>query len=443
MTLINVLLDTIERSPPAIDARIILMQQWINAGLLDAAEDSAKELLRVDPSNATAQTFLNSRQSSTKSNTRPSSTFGGQKSNPPRTEDRTPLRSGPLPQTSGERAQMERELSDGYEALRSRAKLLYQESRLVHDLQQREHITAEPDNQTQNLKAVVDGRMSAVVSARPPQSARALARAMEAEAEKALDIAVEDFAAMVRWLRASANSTNSALATDNDSLREMLMKRVRMLTAALPDELQQLPATALMHVEHEELERTYINDETMYMTPVAEIPRANFWVSEDGYAWDMDELAQSIASNGGVMRNPLSRQMFSPDDVRAIVQHPLGRQLEALQMEQSRLSKGVRPATVDRLDQLSSILLNDQSDDQVPSRQAIDDFLRYIVTLPSAEQRAIDNLRVPASDSHTGQPFDCTIGEAVRDGKANKICLHKTGDLIGQAARYLHQSNTT
>lgn len=32
---------------------------------------------------------------------------------------------------------------------------------------------------------------------------------------------------------------------------------------------------------------------------------------------------------------------------------------------------------------------------------------------------------------------NCTIWEAVRDARANKICLHKTGDLIGQAAHYL------
>jgi hypothetical protein len=114
-----------------------------------------------------------------------------------------------------------------------------------------------------------------------------------------------------------------------------------------------------------------------------------------------------------------------------------------MQLEQSQLSQGVRPATIDKLAVLSGMLLNDLTDDQVPSRQALDDFLLYVATLPAAEQSAIDTLRVPATDSHTGQAFDCTIGEALRDGKANKICLHKTGDLIGQAARYLRQSNNS
>ena len=68
-----------------------------------------------------------------------------------------------------------------------------------------------------------------------------------------------------------------------------------------------------------------------------------------------------------------------------------------------------------------------------------DEFFPYLATLPKAEQDALDRLRVPAKDSHTGQAFDCTIGDAVRDAKANKICIHKSGDLLKQAAVYLHQ----
>jgi hypothetical protein len=69
-----------------------------------------------------------------------------------------------------------------------------------------------------------------------------------------------------------------------------------------------------------------------------------------------------------------------------------------------------------------------------------DEFVAYLATLPKAEQEAIDRLRVPARDSHTGQAFDCTIGDAVRDAKANRICVHKTGDLLSQAATYLRKT---
>jgi hypothetical protein len=67
--------------------------------------------------------------------------------------------------------------------------------------------------------------------------------------------------------------------------------------------------------------------------------------------------------------------------------------------------------------------------------------LAYVATLPQEEQDAINNLRVPAKDSRTGQEFDCSIGDSVRDGLSNKICMHKMGDLLQQAAGYLRKAN--
>lgn len=432
MTLINELWEAIERSPPGIRARQLLLEQWINAGWLDAAEDTARELLRLDPSNADALHFL---QSHRKDQKEPVPINNNRNDQKPPVSCKSPYH-GPVKELSvttrpEDRADMERQLADGYETIRSRAEMLLRETRLLLELQQQENVPIPAESHIQELKALSEGRISTVVSVRPPRSARAVARAMEADRDSSLAIVVDDLAGVVRWLRSTTDQ-------DKDSMRETLTKRVRALNAALPDDdLQRYPSMALMHVEHEELARTYVNDETMYGDKIEDIPRANFWASEDGYAWDMSELAAALASNSGVMRNPLSRQLFSQDDVRAIVQHPLGNRLAPLQMEQSELSQGIRPATMDKLDELAAVLLADMTDDQVTSRHAIDDFLTHVATLPEAEQKAIDKLRVPATDSHTGQAFDCTIGEAVRDAQANKICLHKTGDLIGQAARYL------
>jgi hypothetical protein len=60
--------------------------------------------------------------------------------------------------------------------------------------------------------------------------------------------------------------------------------------------------------------------------------------------------------------------------------------------------------------------------------------------VPELEQKAIDQLKCPARDSHTGQKYDFSIGEAVRDAKGNRVCFHKTGDFIKQAATYLRQN---
>jgi hypothetical protein len=63
--------------------------------------------------------------------------------------------------------------------------------------------------------------------------------------------------------------------------------------------------------------------------------------------------------------------------------------------------------------------------------------------VPELEQKAIEHLKCPAKDSHTGQSYDFSIGEAVRDAKGNRVCFHKTGDFIKQAATYLRQNRGT
>lgn len=174
--------------------------------------------------------------------------------------------------------------------------------------------------------------------------------------------------------------------------------------------------------------------------PVAAIPLAALLVTEDNHAWDMSELAAALTANAGVMRNPLTRAMFSPDDVRAILAHPLGAPLAPLRLSQDQLKKGVRPDTISRLAAVAATMLADQSADAAASLGAVDELLTYIAALPAAEQKTLDELKIPATDSHTGAAFDYTVGESVRDAKANRTCFHKTGDFLGQAARYLGKS---
>lgn len=95
------------------------------------------------------------------------------------------------------------------------------------------------------------------------------------------------------------------------------------------------------------------------------------------------ELVQAIQANGGVLRNPLSREMFTPKDVKGILLHPAGQSLAALRVEQHEMSKGVRSETIDQMEKLSAILLADQSSDTLPSRKAVDEFLLYIATRKS------------------------------------------------------------
>lgn len=419
MSLINELFEAIERNPAAVEARKLLVQTLVSAGWLDAARDGVQELLQLDPNDPDVQTWSN--------------TLGKQ---PPDSTPSAPVTAEPSAPEMIELAQQGPPSEHG--KLRARVRLVLQDIPLLRDLVKAK---APPNLEKVPPDAglVATGRSSTSPRTRQPRnnSARSVARAMERDPDKAVDTAVADFAEIARWLRSSASQS---APLDNDAIRDALVKRVHLLAAPLPRELKPYAFTALMHAEHEFLQRTYVNNETMLGDPVADIPRDHFWVSEDGYAWDMEELAQAITSNSGVFRNPLSRILFTPSDVRAILDHPLGRGLSALRTEQGKLSKGVRPETIEQLERVSTVLLEDMSNDQVPSRHAVDEFLVYTAMLPEAEQRAIDKLRVSAKDSHTGQPFDVTIGEAVRDAQGNRVCFHKTGDFLRQAAAHLRQT---
>jgi hypothetical protein len=192
---------------------------------------------------------------------------------------------------------------------------------------------------------------------------------------EAMSIAIADLEETMEWVRREDPSK-----ANNDMVRDILVKRMDALQAALPDELKVHCELALMHVEHESFQRNYANSETMLGDEVKDIPRAVFYVTEDNYAWNMEELVQAITVNKGVMRNPLSREMFTPKDVRGILLHPLATSLAALAVEQHEMSKGVRVETVVRMEALARILLEDQTADTLPSRKAVDEFLVYIAT---------------------------------------------------------------
>ncbi|KAF2838189.1 hypothetical protein M501DRAFT_1011807 [Patellaria atrata CBS 101060] len=416
MPLINELWEAISRDPSSIEARKLLIEHYIVIGWLEAARDVAKELLPICPDNKDVQNWILSLNKST--------------------EDTKKIPQG-LPVILVNR-QLEfpnvdnlnlaqTDLREGYVDLQARAKALKNDIDSLRGILQHKKLQQTLDTFIPDLNAILEGRVSTVLRATPPKSARQVARTI-------LDILISDLGDVVRWLRSSVCSKQNG-----EDIRDGLMKRVQAISAALPSDLEHYGSKALMHVEHEVLRRSYVNEETMYGDAVQDIPRSNFWVSEDGYAWDMEELAQAIRVNNGVMRQPLSKQLFTPNDVSAIVQHPLGRNLAALKLEQEKLSQGVRAKTVDEIETLAKVLLADMTETQVESRYAIDTFLVYIATLPLKEQETLNALRIPATDSHTGQAFDTSIGESIRDAKGNRTCLHKTGDLLQQASKFLRQ----
>jgi hypothetical protein len=369
MVLIGELFEEISRNPPAIEARKLLVEQYIAVGWLDAANDNVKDLKTLAPHDADVKSWVTMLTKKTAKAAPPPKPHVAKTPAPPPVK--LPANLDPARQ----------DLTHSYKKLQNRARGLLGDLLHIRALQHQRGITPARTDDVAAINAIVDGRLRAGIASKGPSSARAVARIVQTKPDQAVETCIVDLEDMTRWLRAPHGK---ASGMDNDAIREAMVKRVHAIAAALPEHLQQGPETALMHVEHEILHtRTYVNDETMLGDRVVDIERANFWVTEDGYAWDMDELAQAITSNGGIMRNPLSRQMFTPKDIKAIVSHPAGARLKALAIAQHEMSKGVRPATIEHLDKLGKILLDDQSSDQLPSRHAIDEFMAYCATCKS------------------------------------------------------------
>ncbi len=341
------------------------------------------------------------------------------------------------PKTEKEVEEMEAELAACVVLLRQHAAELEGEMAVLENVGLVDNTTV-----LQDIHDLKEGRVSLVVLPPMPRPVRSLVRSLRGDRGQCLGQIVDDFSQVAQWAMEENVAVVGGVGGSSshvDKVRERLRRLQALLDAMLPPELEGLGRAAMMQVEHQMVQhgKKYANDKTMLLENVADIPAANLLVTSDNYAWDMAELADALAANSGVMRNPLTRDMFSEDDVRQILSHPLGDRLRPLGVAQDKLKRGVRPATIERIAHLSRVMLEDQSAHATPTIEAIDVFMVYFYTLPEAEKKTLKSLKVPAKDSHTGAAYDSAIFEAIEDAKANRVCFHKAGDFLRQAALYL------
>lgn len=389
MVLISELLEEISRRPPAIGARKLLVEHYIAVGWLDAAMDNAKELKTLNPGDADVAQFLQILQKKPEPpavERKPVSVASA----PPLAEVREwdpraarykkkmvpkvtkKIDAAPI-DLNGNVEAAQQDFAQGYMALRTRAKYVLKDLLRLQALQKKAGLP-----QSKNLakiEAIAEGQKGRTqVKAGPPGSVRSVARTIQNNPKEAATLIMTDLEDTMTWTRSPYGKPSGA--TD-DTVRDALVKRKTALEAALPEDLKHHCDLSLMHIEHEALSRNYANTETMLGDDVKDIPRSNFLVTEDNYAWDMDELVQAVRANSGVLRNPLSKEMFTPKDIKGILSHPLGQCLAALAVEQHQMSKGVRMETIEQMERLATVLLEDQSADTIPSRKAVDEFLAY------------------------------------------------------------------
>jgi hypothetical protein len=395
MALMAELLEDISRNPPAVAARKLLVEHYISVGWLDAAMDNAKELKNLAPRDADVTQFLQVLQKkpeppapekrSTSISSVPVSEVRAWDPKTGRYKNATVPKHAkktsetPTIELKGDLEPARNDLTQGYQALRAKAKYVLADLLHLQTLQKKTGLP--PSQNVAKIRAIAEGTEGTPASrSGPPGSARSVARNIRDNAKEATSVAITDLEDTINWVRKPYGKPSG---TNNDTIRDILVKRSDAVQSALPDNLKIHSELALMHMEHEYLNRNYANSETMLLEDVKDITRANFYVTEDNYAWDMDELVQAISASKGVLRNPLSKEMFTPKDVKGILFHPLGKPLAALAVEQREMSKGVRAETIVQMEKLSSVLLEDQSSDTVPSRTAVDEFLAYVATCRS------------------------------------------------------------
>ncbi|KAM5359499.1 hypothetical protein ACJZ2D_014434 [Fusarium nematophilum] len=417
-SIIDVLYDMLDQQPANVYLHERIIEAWEARNEQDTARVVASRLLQLDPRNAVALRCLQPRQ---ETNSAPS----GSSSRPPRRGQAQPQNT-----TTPGNTKKDADLLGGYGQLILEAEHLSHE---IHGVLRLSGLQATEECQQAmaDLGHISRGEIGKAVQSLQPVSAREAARTIAANLCKPQELLVEDFETVVTW--ASSQQTPLSL----EAIRGRLVKRRALLEAALPESMARHMADAFALVERKHLKKKYVNSDTMLGDKIEEIPAENFFVSEDNYAWDMVELVQALAVNDGVMRNPLSKDMFTEADIRNILSHPLGARLKPIQLAQSQLKQGVRSGTIRWVEALGKILLADQTEDAAPSRSAIDEFLAYIATLPDNEQKTIDSLKIPANDRLNGRPYDYTIGQSVKDAKSNLTCFHKVGDFLSQAAQNL------
>jgi hypothetical protein len=373
LDLLNTLWTTIENDPTCLQARKLLVEQLTRCGWKDAALDAAKEALKIDPKDQDMLLIVVNNQNNPQIHTQPKAL--AQRISPKANKKRVSRgnnQSIPAPTSNEERAKLEKELTDALNELPKLAVQLKKDMEILVEYRASQSslytINVYPDHadQIELLHNLTLGNTKNLGSQTFP-SARAAARVISGASsiDEALEFGILDLEdAYARILSQSQN-------VNNDDIRDKLAKRCQVITTSLTSRFLGIPKLALMHIEREKLGRNYHNSSSMLGDEISEIPRQEFWVCEGGYAWSMEELSMAISSNGGVMRNPLSREMFSTADIAEIISHPRGAKLQAMAVAQSQMSKGVRPSTITELDKLAQIFLADMSEDQKPSRKAL------------------------------------------------------------------------
>ncbi|KAK0737291.1 hypothetical protein B0T21DRAFT_364823 [Apiosordaria backusii] len=269
-----------------------------------------------------------------------------QRSLPLQQQHQRPVSETPLAMTPEQRTALEHQFAGLHADLTSEARLLLGEIQAIQQTLPGSLSETEKDEDIITfLQNLVHGKISSALSPptpsfqpgkdshiksdKPLRAIRTISRDIETRLGKedrfgAIGVAIDDL--------------RSAVGDDADYPDEererRAWERMELIQSAMPEgeTYDKFWVEVAMHLDHElpiPASAEYSNLATFNAgVPVRDIPRERFLATNDGYAWDMEELAGEIVARGGEFNNPVTGRKFEEEDVELIKGHPLGRSID-------------------------------------------------------------------------------------------------------------------
>lgn len=302
MVLMGELLEDISRHPSALGARKLLVEHYMSIGWLDAALENATALKRLSPTDQDVTKFLQVLEKKPeppvpeKRNLVPQPAkaitevrewdpqAGRYKKKKVQSSSSSKTPSSPVDLSGGIDA-AQKDLTEGYLALRNKARFVLGDLLRLQTLQKKANLPLSKG--TAKIEILVEGRKGLSGSGLKicsPENVQTVARKIRDHPKDVVNLIITDFETVLSWTQ---NSHGNPSEVCSETIRTALIRRRTALEAALPKEVHIQLEIALMHVEHENtcLDRNYANTETMLMEEISDIPRSHFFVTEDNYAW--------------------------------------------------------------------------------------------------------------------------------------------------------------
>ncbi|KAK4178786.1 hypothetical protein QBC36DRAFT_323946 [Triangularia setosa] len=257
-----------------------------------------------------------------------------------------PFDETPLPITPDQRTALEHQFAGLHADLTSEARLLLGEIKSIqHTLAGSLSETERDEDIIAFLQSLVHGKLSSALTPPMPSSRpgsdshirggkslrpiRTISRDIETRLGKqdrygAIEVAIDD-------LRTAVGNDGDY---PDDEREQRARERIELIQSAMPEEdkYDEFWAEVAMHLDHElpiPASAEYSNQTTFKAgVPVRQIPRERFLATNDGYAWDMGELAGEIIAKGGEFSNPVTGRKFEEEDIELLKGHMLGKSID-------------------------------------------------------------------------------------------------------------------